>query len=295
MRSLAILALVALGLVPGGATGSTSVLYDTDSAVREVVRAGLTAEQGALRQAPAGRDPLPAGRRVSKVSDEELIGASAEAIAATLKRHVRACRIRGNDYGCASHLAFVDELGAAFNDRRGSSNATNLAAAMRQLEEPSPYGGTWASRVHFYMAPNFTSAIAKGRGPDFNRGRDGKPHFATWRRLMPALARSGGVWLEMYHAVGGLSPFTAGEWRSGPRKVDVLLRRAGGGTGQLHFLMTRAGSAPAGARGCGGPMACQWTLAASGSVNRAIMMNGVGGYRLGDQAGAWAREHRSRI
>jgi hypothetical protein len=291
---------VAAGLcAPALAGGATSVLYDTDAAVTQIVRGapgqpGLGAVRGALRQEPSTRGVLGSRARVSKVSASELIGRNASEMAALLRQRIRSCVIRGRDYGCTSRLVFVDELTAAFNDRRGPRTASSLTAAMRMLNTASPYGGTWASRVHLYMAPNFTSAIAKGRGRQFNLGRDGKPHFPTWNRVMPALVLAGGVWLEMYHAAGGFRSFTAREWRFGPSRVRTLLTRAGGDAGRLHLIIAGVASPPAGARGCGGAMACQWKLAASGA-NRSIAANGVGAYRVGAQALAWLRGHNLHV
>jgi hypothetical protein len=165
------------------------------------------------------------------------------------------------------------------------------------LDAPSPFGGTWARRVHLYMAPNFGSAIAVGRGRNHNLGRDGRPHFPTWNRVMPALARAGGVWLEMYHhSPGGPTPFTRAEWRRTGPDVWSLLRRRGGRLDRLHFLIAGTSGRPPGAgRACGAPMACQWRLADSGAVNRRIVDNGVGAYRVGGQARAWLRQHQRRV
>ena len=296
LRPLVLMAAVAVAALPHTAGAAQSVLYDTTGPVSQIVRGGLTGGKGALHQAPARMVVRPRFR-VGKVSGAELRGRSAASIAALLKSRIRRCVIRGRDHRCASRLVFVDEITAAFNDRRGARNGANLSAAMRMLDTPSPFGGTWASRVHLYMAPNFTSAIAKGRGPNHNLGRDGKPHFPTWNRVMPALALAGGVWLEMYHARGGtITPFTRAEWRNGGRDVWSLMRRRGGSLDRLHFVLSRASRRPAGTgRRCGGPMACQWKLADTGRINRRIVDNGVGAYRVGGQARAWVRQHIRRV
>ena len=295
MRTILLLgacASIALAAVPA-ASAATSVLYDTAGAVREINRGGLTGPRGALHQAPA-RITMGPRYRVAKIGTDELTGKGARQMADLLKRRIRACRIRGRDHRCSSHLVFVDEITAAFNDRRGPRNGARLSRAMKMLDTPSPWGGTWASRVHIYMAPNFASAIAKGRGPHHNRGRDGKPHFPTWNAVMPALALAGGVWLEMYHHGG--RPFTRAEWRNAGKDVWSLLRRRGGRLERLHFMMSRARVRPTGApRSCGGGMACQWKLADTGAINRRITDNGVGAYRVGSQARAWVRQHRRRV
>src|SRR5581483_4028904 len=133
--------------------------------------------------------------------------------------------------------------------------------------------GTYASRVHFYVAPAVISSIGSGRGPNRNLGRDGHPHFPTWRGVMPALAMGGGVWLEMYHGTGGATTaFTAAEWRSWPSAFAALFARAGGASDDLHFLLSGSPTGPAGATGCASPMACVWSLAGWGP-NRAILLD----------------------
>jgi hypothetical protein len=314
-----------------------SLLYDVDAQVEEIVKgvdghAGLGPDRGAYRQEGStshlfqGVDD--AEHRVGKVSARVIAGMTPRAIADALRRQIdEGCVIDGRDYGCASHLVAVDEIGNTFNDgkppkaprrnfrsRRAAraaglpppvplppvnprSAGARLSAAMRMLEVPSPYGGTYASRVHFYLAPALTSSIAAGLGPNHNLGRDGKPHFSTWRGVMPALARAGGVWLEMFHAeTGARTAFTAAEWRKGPTDFLDLFARAGGGAGRMHFLLTRVPAAPAGApAGCGDPMSCQWRMADLPGVNAQVTANGVGAYRVEEQAAAWLREHNARV
>ncbi len=99
-----------------------------------------------------------------------------------------------------------------------SSPGAKLSTAMDLLAaRPYPGGGTYAERVHLYIAPAFSTSIAAGRGPHRHLGNDGKPHRATWRGVMPAVAKAGGVWLEMYHHDGTLTSMTAKEWRTVPR------------------------------------------------------------------------------
>ena len=84
--------------------------------------------------------------------------------------------------------------------------------------------------------PSCTS-IALGRGPHHNLGNDGKPHKATWRGVMPALARAGGVWLEMYHSYrgAGVTPMTSAEWRAAPGVFSRYLVRFDGDPTRLHI------------------------------------------------------------
>jgi hypothetical protein len=172
--------------------------------------------------------------------------------------------------------------------------ASRLSQALEILSGvPYPRGGNYAERVHIYLAPAFMSSIALGRGPHHNLGNDGKPHKATWRGVMPALARAGGVWLEMYHftKAGGVTPATAAEWRAAPSVFSRYLVRFKGDSTRLHMMMSAANALPSGAPAtCGAPMACQWALADSTDGGHKMLLNGAGAYRLGSQAGAWRAE-----
>jgi hypothetical protein len=167
-----------------------------------------------------------------------------------------------------------------------------LSSAMEILAAtPYPGGGTYAQRVHIYVAPAFSTSIAAGRGPERNLGNDGKPHRATWRGVFPALAQAGGVWLEMYHSSrkAGITSFTAREWRTVPKGFLSYARRYQADQSRFHLVMTGDPAGPAGARGCE-PMACQWQLAAATRAGAAMLATGPGAYRLGGLAGAWRAE-----
>ena len=163
-----------------------------------------------------------------------------------------------------------------------------------------PSGGSYADRVHLYIAPGVVSSLGVGRGPFHNLGRDRRPHFRSYVGARAAFRRAGGVWLEMYHfdrATRTRYPFNTYEWAvypwrfaqymSGPRATRptaVTLRH-------LHFMMTRGmptakGGAPAACLGAAAPMDCQFTLASS-AKNVAILGNGVGAYRMEGQEAAW--------
>ena len=176
-----------------------------------------------------------------------------------------------------------------------SSPGAKLSTAMDLLAaRPYPGGGTYAERVHLYIAPAFSTSIAAGRGPHRHLGNDGKPHRATWRGVMPAVAKAGGVWLEMYHHDGTLTSMTAKEWRTVPRGFASYAERFGAQTGRIHLLIGGT-PAPAGSSGCGEAMACQWALAGSTPTGLAMLANGPGAYRLGAQAAAWRAEYNRAL
>jgi hypothetical protein len=305
------LATSVLAAAPAAAhPGRLTLVYD-ERGVVERLAAGpgaLTPARGALRQDPGGGGMFAPGDnaryRVAKVSGARIQGMSAPAIAALLRAEIT----RGS-HGARSHMVAIDEIGRPFGEappavkRKGggpgpvlaSSPGARFAAAMRMLDTPSPYGGTWASRVHVYLAPAVHTSIAAGRGPHRNLGRDGKPHRPTWRALMPGLARAGGVHLQMYHGVSGgaRAPMTAGMWRTVPGAFLGLFTGAGGDPTDVHFLFTSAGT-PAGARGCTG-VVCAWRLAESTAAGRTVLANGPGVYRIGPEAGVWLREFNRRF
>lgn len=291
-------------------SGSRFFFYDLDSAVREIVHpadgsSGLGRRHGAFRQEPSRGGLFGANDRdgrLGKVNERTLHDLSAEAIADTLRTAID--RAPANAIG-------IDELTPMASDPRGprirngrippadpNSFASRFSRAMEILDVPSPYGETWAGRVHVYIAPAVGSAIAAGRGPDRNLGRDGIARYRTYRTAMKGLARAGGVWIEMYHGhTGRVTPFTATEWKRAPRAFVSEFRLAAGDTSRLHFLLPGSQVYPRGPlpAGCITPMRCAWELAESTSAGRLILRNGVGGYRLGDQARPWLAEWQRRM
>jgi hypothetical protein len=210
-------------------------------------------------------------------------------------------KVRGKRYRIASHNRIVVTKSgwklvrgkAGLPTVSPDSLGSRFSEAMRILDgTPHPAGGTYADRVHIYVAPAFVSAIGIGRGPHRHLGNDGKPQRATWRGVMPALARAGGVWLEMYHFDRrNLGTMSAAIWRATPRSFSAYLRSFGGDTSRLHFLISGATNPPAGApAGCGTPMSCQWALARSTPAGRAVLANGVGAYRPGSMTASFRAE-----
>lgn len=289
-------------LVPGVASAQQITIYSTDAAAERLLvsPAGgerpLSRERGAFRQEKSSNHlfggAADAPGRLSRVTARQIKALpTGQAIANLLQRKVDEqrsgrCLLDGADFGCASGIVTVDEIGNSFNDRKGPDLARRLSQAMVLLERtPHTDGGTYAQRIQFYMAPAFTSGIGKGLGRNNNLGRDGKPKFATWLKVFPALARAGAVHLEMYHfdnAERRRYAFTNQEWVEGPRDVAHMLTRFGGGLHQMHFLVSPSDTPPAGsAKLCAGQdaMECQWTLALRNDLNTRIARNGVGLYR----------------
>jgi hypothetical protein len=290
--------------------GAQAVLYDMDAAVREIVDPqdggmGLGVARGALRQEPSTSglfSDSDESAMIGKVTEEDLRGLEAGELADVLREAID---------DAPAHIVAFDELTPYEADPRSplvkggripppdpSSPGAQLAKALIALDIPSPYGGTWASRVHVYIAPAVTSAMAAGRGPDRNLGRDGKARFRTYRTVMTGLARAGAVWIEAYHGrTSPLTSFTVAEWRAAPAAFTAEYRRAGGDPSRLHFLMTGVEAFPAGRlpTACTTPQQCQWSLAESTPAGRAILANGVGAYRLGSQARPWLAEWQGRV
>ncbi len=291
--------------------GAIGMLYDMDAAVREVVRpsdgaAGLTGTRGALRQEPSTSALFGQHDerwKVGKVTIEALVDLPADEMAQVMRDAIS---------DAPGHLIGLDEITSVAADPRArlvigarippadpESVASRMARAFAALDQPSPYGGSWASRVHVYLAPGMTTAMATGRGPDRNLGRDRKPHFRTYRTVMAGLARAGGVWIEMYHgtAEGATAPFSVTKWQRLPAAVTAEYRRAGGDASRLHLLMTGSAAYPSGnlPAGCVTPQRCNWVLAESTPAGRALIANGVGGYRLAASARPFLAEWQARL
>ncbi len=300
---------VASAPVVGPGRAPLTIVYDTTPTTHQLVFPsnghGLTPKRGALRQDPAGSGMFAPGDnrpfRISKVNGASLQAMSPSTMAATLQRQITL-----GTYGAGAHLVAVDELLETFGDpapanpQRNSpltrinpnSPGSRFTAAMRILAgSQSPWGGTWASRVEVYIPPGIVSSIAVGRGPNHNLGRDGKPHYRTWRAVMPGLALAGGLHLEMYHGTGTpLTAFSASLWRTAPTAFLDLLGRYHGSQSTVHIVFS-ATTRPAGApSGWGDAMATSWSLARSTAAGRVILRNGPDEYRIGGQAAEWMKQ-----
>jgi len=291
----------------------------------------LTPARGGLRQhpGPGGVFAGEADRQFSlgKVEDTALLGLTADEMAAAIRAEIDASpsgvvgldeignkwrdprakkrfkwvSVRGKRIKVASHNDVVATRHGYRIIRRAQvppvpadgHPGVRLSEAMGILAGTGhPAGGSYAERVHVYIAPAMVTSIGVGRGEHFTLDRAGSKSVRPgWRGVTPALARAGGVWLEMYH--GHRGAVTAKVWRNAPARFARYLRRHGGaGLSQLHFLVTGVPKAPAGApAGCGSPMSCQFALARSTRAGAVVLANGPGAYRVGGQAGEWLAEY----
>jgi hypothetical protein len=277
--------------------------------------------------------------RLSGVHVEQLLTAgSGPAMAALLRRRIDEVDCPFPPYGpagCRSGLVFVDEIDYRFAEKapnlktaawRGRTSRNQpkrtfpnyvptprpgepgyeLSVAMAILAAtPYPGGGTYAGRVHFYIAPGVISSIGVGRGRYRNLGRDRRPHFRSHEGVRTALQLSGGLWLEMYHFHRGSrtrSPFSTREWMDYPARFAKHLTAPGaiaadpGLAGKVRFLMTRGApqyvrGGPAACRNPSRPQRCQFALA-SLPQNAAMLANGVGQYRMQGNEVEWRGQVR---
>ena len=303
------------GAAPPGplvqAPNFASLLYDTDPNTTlivsgqgpdgAVVGAGVTPTRGALRQEPSGTNVLGErardnAYRIAKVSATALVGRTASQMAAIIRHAIDGgCTelIRGvvHNFGCASHLVTIDEASPTFaNPATGGRGyaGRHLSQAMALLARTaSPWGTSYAARVGIYVDAGVTVSIDVGHGRNHNLNARGKPQYAAFTDLMPGLARAGALWVEMYQGVhigAGTAPMTPAEWRALPGRFVGFLEAYGGNVTSVHYMFGNAG-APT--RSCADPQACVWSLAALPGINRTVLANGPGEYRLGGQAAAW--------
>ncbi len=246
-----------------------SILYVTDPGARTVLAqsTGMRALPWLFRQEPSNSVGAAArggagAQRMTKVSGANLAKEARRVVGARaafdfLKRAVdRTCTTPGGVNTCGAHLVGVDEIGAAFGAAPGDPRnmaAGNLLGAMRALKALSwPGGGSYASRIHFYVAPGVSTAISAGRGDSRTLGENGQAMFRDYSDVTAAMALAGGVWLEMYHYPtrgSARTPFTAAEWRDVPTRFATFLGEQTTGSpirsplDYLHFVMTETAGA----------------------------------------------------
>ena len=317
----------ALAIAPSAAAGATpaplqpsagfqSMLYDTTANASIIVTGdlpagrsvgpGVTPQRGALRQEPSDTNLVGSADRIGRINANGLIGRTAAQMVSIIRDAINSpCTevINGvsHNFGCASHLIAIDEIGLSFSDPRSKSapsstgvglTGKHLSQAMETLSKTrSPWGTSYAARVEVYVTAGMTLAISAGRGPEHELGATGRKDFPTWNGVMPGLARAGALWLEMYRGVGaksatGPEPMTARQWEQVPTRFATFFKTFGGHIPQLHFLFNYAGDPGS---SCS-TQACQWANAAIRGDNRSILTHGPGEYRLGSQAAAWLED-----
>jgi len=246
-----------------------SILYITDPAAKVILGSSTSMRElpWLFRQEPSnsGGDAALAGngtQRMWKVSGANLAKKpTAAAMASMLKNAVdHTCVTPAGVNTCGAHRVGVDEIGAAFGTAPGESDAgtpgERLKNAMIMLakQQYAP-GESYASRIHFYVAPGVSTSISAGLGTARTLGRNGVELRRDYSQAMAAMSRAGGVWLEMYHYPTrgrARTPFTAAEWRDVPTDFAAFLRQQSPSSrnplNYLHFVMTetRGSDEPAG-------------------------------------------------
>lgn len=243
-----------------------SILYVTDPAAKEILESstGMRELPWLFRQEPsnsAGDAALAGGgtQRMWKVSGSALAAKpTADAMAAMLKAAVdRRCVTPAGVNTCGANLVGVDEIGSAFGTAPGEPDAgtpgERLKNAMISLAKKSfKPGESYASRIHFYVAPGVSTSISAGLGPNRTLGENGKEMRRNYSQVMSAMSRAGGVWLEMYNYPErgkARQPFSGADWRDVPTRFAAFLRERTTGDrdplNYLHFVLTDTPGAPA--------------------------------------------------
>lgn len=243
--------------VQAGVFGPMSLLYVKDDAVR-LILGGSQAMQSLpwiFRQEPSTSGPgatLGTGnaQRMVKVSGTALVEQqTAAGMAAVLRDAVnRTCTTPAGVSTCVAHRVIVDELDSRFGGPQGRTSPVGqrLREAMATLSrEAAPWGGSYAGRVHFAVAPGPATSVAAGYGPNRSLGRNGLPIRRNYRAAFAALSLSGGAWIQMYHysRTWGVTGYTAAEWRDVPVGVASFLESVNTARDPLsymHFLITQA-------------------------------------------------------
>ena len=231
-----------------------SLLYETDDGVRRILGGSATMQMlpWIFRLEPSTSGPgarVGAGndQRMVKVNGAALARESSAGMAAMLRNAVnRTCTTPAGVSTCTAHRVTVDEIDSRYGGRNGqvSDVGKRLREAMVSLSRQSTrWGGSYASRVHFALAPGPATSIAAGLGPNRVLGRNGKPIRRNYRDAVAAMALGGGVWIQMYHysRSAGLTGFTAAEWRDVPTGVVSFLRAVRSNRNPLtyvHFMFT---------------------------------------------------------
>jgi hypothetical protein len=311
-----------IALRPGAASASSvtpvatsrtfaSLLYDTDSNVGvlasgrdangNAIGPGLTPSRGGVRQEPSGTNMLGMNARdnsarIAKINAKQLLGKSSGQMATMIRNAINGPCVQVingivHNFGCASHKVAIDEVSPAFatphTGGRGWLGRNFSNALITLSRQGSRWGGSYASRVAVYVDAGVTVSIYAGKGKNHNLNGYGRPQYAVFSDVMPGLARAGALWLEMYQGVHygtGTAPLTPIQWKLMPTRFAGYLAHFGGRVSHVHFMFGDTGAPTS---SCTDPQACTWALAAQAGLNRTILGNGPGEYRLGTQAASW--------
>jgi len=232
-----------------------SLLYETDDGVRKILEGSgpMQALPWIFRLEPSTSGPgarLGAGndQRMGKLSGRSLAAEpTSAAMAAMLRTAVdRSCTTPAGVSTCTAHRVTVDEINSRYGGKNGQPGVVGrrLREAMVSLSRQSTrWGGSYARRVHFALAPGPATSVAAGYGPNRSLGRNGLPIRRNYRDAFAAMAEGGGVWIQMYHysSGGDLTGYTPAEWRDVPAGVASFLRAVRSSRNPLtyvHFILT---------------------------------------------------------
>ena len=265
---------VATGPVPGAPSGSQRhVIYIAEGEVWKMLETMFPEGAEPLhrvetyRQMPAQWTILDETNRIARVTAIEFKGMTAQQIAQRLKRAInRTCTKR---WQCKSHIAAIDDINTDFRGAGG----TRLLKAMRMLDTPSPWGGTYARRVMMYVPIQMMDGL---RNPN---------ERAQWLDAAKAVAMGESYWLEMYKSVGKgeMGDVDYAAWTTGVERTMTDIHDAGGQVARAHFMIGPAIGAISGAPKsmCPDGIACAWKAIIATGLNYRIAMNGYGYYRFG--------------
>jgi hypothetical protein len=257
----------------GGSAGVSEprhVLYLEAPATRVVLSEasatlGARALASTYRQGPDREELVPPARRLGKVDASQVSGLRPEQIAARLTGAIERGGCGRQD--CDSHLVAFDDVNL---EHRGPPGAA-LSSAMKLLDRPSPWGGSYAERMQLYVDVDAFLDLSRRQGA------------ARWASVGPALAQAGGVWIETYRSTGPgrVGSLSRQQWIAGTQAIADVMRAFGGTTSRLHFLF--------------GPDPPPQGLAkaTATSLNRLVLCNGSGAFQMSSaEALGWLRTLR---